>query len=169
MNYYRDLSLNYICINTPITWPAGMMGHTRRVLLAVYSAHVQWLDWQWFPLAIPVMVAGNIVSLFYINQVACNYCTVMFGKSCTKIPTHMYVLNSIMMLVKFLTSANQKHRSWSCDESGLCNPRPRLLGDEVLVGPSLMFRKMYPWNIIRNILQDKTDKNQLQREMVFCW
>ena len=42
---------------------------------------------------------------------------------------------SIMMLVKFLTSANQMHRILSCDESGLCNPRPRLLGDEVVVGP----------------------------------
>ena len=40
-------------------------------------------------------------------------------------------------------------------------PRPRLLGDEVVVGPNLMFRKMDPWNVIRNILQDKTDKNQL--------
>ena len=40
-------------------------------------------------------------------------------------------------------------------------PRPRLLGDEVVVGPNLMFRKMDPWNDIRNILQDKTDKNQL--------
>ena len=68
---------------------------------------------------------------------------------------------SIMMLVKFLTSANQKNRIWSCDKSRLCNPRPRLLGDEVVVGPSLMFRKMDPWNVIRNILQDKTNKNQL--------
>ena len=42
---------------------------------------------------------------------------------------------SIMMLVKFLTSANQKHRIWSCDESELCNPRPRLRGDEVVVAP----------------------------------
>ena len=74
-----------------------------------------------------------------------------------------------MLLVKFLTSANQKHRIWSCDESGLCNPRPRLLGGEVVVGPSLMFRKMDPWNVIRNVLQDKTNKNQLQRELVFCW
>ena len=40
-------------------------------------------------------------------------------------------------------------------------PRPRLLGDEVVVGPNLMFRKRDPWNVIRNILQDKTDKNQL--------
>ena len=40
-------------------------------------------------------------------------------------------------------------------------PRPRLLGDEVVVGPNLMFRKMDPWNVNRNILQDKTDKNQL--------
>ena len=71
-----------------------------------------------------------------------------------------------MMLVKFLTSANQKYRIWSCDESRLCNPWPRLLGDEVVVGPSLMFRKMDPWNVIRNILQDKTNKNQLSREMV---
>ena len=60
---------------------------------------------------------------------------------------------SIMMLVKFLTSANQKHRIWSRDESGLCNQRPRFLGDEVVVGPSLMFRKM--------ILQDNTNLNQL--------
>ena len=65
--------------------------------------------------------------------------------------------NSIMMLVKFLTSIKQKHRMWSCDESGLCNPQPRLLGNEVVVGPSLMFRKMDPWNVIRNILQDKTN------------
>ena len=35
------------------------------------------------------------------------------------------------MLVKCRTSANQKHRIWSCDESGLCNSRLRLLGDEV--------------------------------------
>ena len=56
-----------------------------------------------------------------------------------------------MMLVKFLTSANQKHWIWSCDESRLCNPRPRLLGDEVVVGPSLMLRKMDPLNVIRNI------------------
>ena len=74
-----------------------------------------------------------------------------------------------MMLVKFLTSANQKYRIWSCDESRLCYPWPRLLGDEVVVGPSLMFRKMDPWNVIRNILQDKTNKNQLSREMVLCW
>ena len=60
---------------------------------------------------------------------------------------------------KFLTSANQKHRIWSYDESGLCNSPPRLLGDEVIVGPSLMFRKMDPWNVIRNILQDKTKIN----------
>ena len=66
-----------------------------------------------------------------------------------------------MMLVKFLTSANQKHRIWSCDESGLCNPQPPLLGDEVVAGPSLMFKKMDPWNVIRNILQDETNKNQL--------
>ena len=59
---------------------------------------------------------------------------------------------------EFLTSDNQKNRIWSCDESGLCNPRPRLVGDEVVVGPSLMFRKMDPWNVIRNILQDKTKK-----------
>ena len=71
------------------------------------------------------------------------------------------ITNSIMMLVKFLTSANQKHRIWSFDESGLCNPRPRRLGDEVVVGPSLMCRKIDPWNVIRNILQDKTNKNQL--------
>ena len=69
------------------------------------------------------------------------------------------ILNSIMMLVKFLTSANQKHWIWSCDE--LCNPWPRLLGDEVVVCPSLMFKKKNPWNVIRNILQDKTNKNQL--------
>ena len=59
-------------------------------------------------------------------------------------PSHLVyamVLDSIMMLVKFLTSANQKHRIWSCEESGLWNPRPRLLGVEVAVGPSLMFRK----------------------------
>ena len=56
---------------------------------------------------------------------------------------------SIMMLVKFLTSATQKHWIWSCDESRLCNPRPRFLGDEVVVGSSLMFRKMDPWNVIR--------------------
>ena len=41
------------------------------------------------------------------------------------------------------------------------NPRPRVLGDEVVVGPSLMFMKMDPWNVIRNKLQDKTNKNQL--------
>ena len=64
----------------------------------------------------------------------------------------------INMLLKFLTSANQKLQIWSGDESGLCNPRPRLLGDEVVVGSSLMFRKMDPWNVIRNILQDKTNK-----------
>ena len=57
-----------------------------------------------------------------------------------------------------MTSAKQKHRIWSCDESGLCNPRPRLLGDEVVVGPSLMFSKMDPWNVTKNILQDKTNK-----------
>ena len=73
----------------------------------------------------------------------------------------VFVADSIMMLVKFLTSTNQKHRIWSCDESGLCNPRPRLLGDEVVVGPSFVFRKMDPWNVIRNILQDKANKNQL--------
>ena len=68
---------------------------------------------------------------------------------------------SIIMLEKFLTSANQKHRIWSCDESGLCNPRPHILGDEFVAGPSLMFRKMDPWNVIRIILQDKSNKNQL--------
>ena len=56
---------------------------------------------------------------------------------------------SIMMLVTFLTSANRKHWIWSCDELGLCNPRFRLLGDEVIVGSSLMFRKMDAWNVIR--------------------
>ena len=56
---------------------------------------------------------------------------------------------SIMMLVKFRTSANQKHWSWSYDESELCTPWLHLLGDEVAVGSSLMFRKMGPWNIIR--------------------
>ena len=59
------------------------------------------------------------------------------------------IYNSIMMLVKFLTSANQKHWIWSCDESGLSNPRPRLLGDEVVVSSSLIFRKMDSWNVIR--------------------
>ena len=44
---------------------------------------------------------------------------------------------------------------------GPYNPRLRLLGDEVVVGPSLLFRKMDPWNVISNILQDKTNKNQL--------
>ena len=53
-------------------------------------------------------------------------------------PVLWWVMHYIMMLVKFLTLANQKHRIWSCDESGLCNPRPRLLGDEVVVGLSLM-------------------------------
>ena len=60
-----------------------------------------------------------------------------------------WVQYSIMMLVTFLTSANQKHWIWSSEESGLCHPRPRLLGDEVVVGSSLMFRKMDPWNAIR--------------------
>ena len=60
---------------------------------------------------------------------------------------HAIKRHSIMMLVKFLTSANQKYRIWSYDESGLCNPRPSLLGDEVAVG-----------NVIRHILQDKTNK-----------
>ena len=58
-------------------------------------------------------------------------------------------MNSIMMLVKFLTSANQKHWIWSCGESGLCNPWLRLLGDEVVDGSSLMSRKMDTWNVIR--------------------
>ena len=40
----------------------------------------------------------------------------------------LLVADSIMMLVKFRTSANQKHWIWSRDESELCNPR--LLGDE---------------------------------------
>ena len=71
------------------------------------------------------------------------------------------MIYSIMTLVKYLTSANQKHRIWSCDESGLCNPRTVLLGDEFVVGPSLMFMEMDPLQTIRNILQDKTDKNQL--------
>ena len=57
--------------------------------------------------------------------------------------------DSIMMLVKFLTSANQKHWIWSGDKSGLCNPRPRLFGDEIVVGSSLMFREMDPRNVIR--------------------
>ena len=83
---------------------------------------------------------------------------VIIGSVCCLMPL---ANNSIMMLVKFLTSANQKNRIRSCDESRLCNPRPRLLGDEVVVGPSLMFRKMDPWNAIRNIWQDKTNKNQL--------
>ena len=91
-------------------------------------------------------------------------CPLLQGQTCILLVKHY-----IMMLVKFLTSANQEHRIWSCDESGLCNPWPRLLGDEVVVGPSLMFRKMDPWNVIRNILQDKTNKNQLSTEMVFCW
>ena len=56
---------------------------------------------------------------------------------------------SIMILVKFRTSPNQKHWIWSCDESGVCNLRLRLLEDEVIVGSSLMFKKMDPWNIIR--------------------
>ena len=76
--------------------------------------------------------------------------------------------NYIIILVKCRTWANQKYWIWSCDESGLCNPRPCLLREEVVVGSSLMFRKMYPWNI-RNILQDKTDKNKLWRKMVRCW
>ena len=76
-------------------------------------------------------------------------------------PEPVLIPYSIKMLVKFLTSANQKHRICSCDESGLCNPRPCILGDEVVVGPSLMLRKMDPWNVFRNILQDKTNKNQL--------
>ena len=58
------------------------------------------------------------------------------------------IIYSITMLLKFRTSANQKHRIWSCDESVLCNPRLRLLG-EVIIGSSIMFRKMEAWNIIR--------------------
>ena len=46
----------------------------------------------------------------------------------------MSIGHSIMMLVKFQTSANQKHWIWSCDESLLCNPWLPLLGDEVIVG-----------------------------------
>ena len=57
------------------------MGHPRRVLLAVYSAHVQWLDWQWFPLETPAVDAGNLVNLFYIIQVACFYCRTIADKS----------------------------------------------------------------------------------------
>ena len=38
------------------------------------------------------------------------------------------VHDSIMVLVKFLTSANQKHRIWSCDESWFKGLRPVLEG-----------------------------------------
>ena len=44
--------------------------------------------------------------------------------TCTWPNSMWYVFNSIMVLVKFLTSANQKHRIWSCDESWLCNHDP---------------------------------------------
>ena len=37
-----------------------------------------------------------------------------------------------MMLVKFQISANKKLGIWLCDESGLYNPRLRLLGDKVM-------------------------------------
>ena len=121
---------------------------------------------------IQVVVLTNYLqtSLTYIvcsNTSAClgqrskSYVTSSKSRSNFKMVITLLISNSIMMLVKFLTSANQKNRIWSCDESRLCNPRPRLLGDEVVVGPSLMFRKMDPWNVIRNILQDKTNKNQL--------
>ena len=78
----------------------------------------------------------------------------------------MSICYHIMMLVKFRTSANHKHWIWSCDESGLCNPRPRLLGDEVLVGSSLMFRKMDPWNIL---LDKINKKSTVKRNGTQCW
>ena len=42
---------------------------------------------------------------------------------------------------------NFRPRIWSRDESELCNP-----GDEVIIGPSLISRKIGPWNAIWNIL-----------------
>ena len=74
------------------------------------------------------------------------------------------VVYSNMMLVKFRSSANQKHWIWSCDETGLYNPRHRLLGDEVILGSSLMFRKMDAWNVNKYILQDRTrEKSTVKR------
>ena len=49
------------------------------------------------------------------------------------------IMYSIMMLVKFRTSSNQRHWIWSCDESGLCNPRPVSLETRSWLAP-VMFR-----------------------------
>ena len=97
------------------------------------------------------------------NHGVCYFCSIPNGPvhTATSLPAPGDSYLFYHDVLKFLTSANQKHRIWSCDESGLCNPRPCLLGDEVVVGHSLMFRKMDPWNVIWNILQDKTNKNQL--------
>ena len=67
-----------------------------------------------------------------------------------------WVQHYIMIWVKFLTPANQKHWIWSCGESGLCNPRPRLLGGEVVVGSSS--GKCIHVMALENKLQDKTKK-----------
>ena len=64
-----------------------------------------------------------------------------------------------MVLVNFQTPANQNHWIWSHDE--FCNPRLR--GYELIVGFSLMSRKMDAWSNFENIFQGETKKKSIAK------
>ena len=71
------------------------------------------------------------------------------------------MVHSLMMLVKFRTSANQKHWIWSRGQLGLCNPRLRLIGDDVVVCSNWCWGKCmkYYWKIY--CLQEGTHKKSI--------
>ena len=123
---------------------------------------------QYQHLVVQFKLSRSILEGFVVimREGACEQEDVLFAKTrvhCDNKPhpdRSVLIYYYIMILVKFQTSANQKHWIWSCEESGLGNPWLRLLGDEVIVGSSLMFRKRDAWHVIRK-LQDKTNKNQL--------
>ena len=121
------------------------------------SSATTWDVQNWTPIIVPNMHINDKSSL--VKMMAChcigkkttNWTSNDANHRCKYVSPGLNVLMiySITMLVKFRTTANQKHQICSCDESGLCNPRLPLLGDEVIVGSSLMFRKMDAWNVIR--------------------
>ena len=82
----------------------------------------------------------------------------------------VFNVHSIMVLMKFRTSANQTPWIWSHDQSELCNPRFCLIGDVVIVGCNLMSREIGAWNVIGKYTARRGGefKNN-SGQVLLCW